>query len=1025
MSKAFSSEPCLRLHFLGGCEVLLPDGPVHLETAKTRALLVYLASNPGPQPRHTLMGLLWGELPEANARRNLRRALWNIRRQLSAFESPPPLLTDRETVCFNQEVAYWSDVEAFETACSRLAPATQSSASASDLDGLRSAVELYRGEFLEGFYVSSAPAFEEWALAERERLRVMALQALQYLVEGYASHAQVEKSLLCARRLLALDPWREEAHRWLMRLLARGGQRAEALAQYEACKQVLAEELGVEPARETRALYEQIRAGAFQIPASNLPASTTPFVGRVRELAEITELLANTDCRLLTLTGLGGVGKSRLAREVAAQQISAFAHSVHYVALGTLSAPERIAMTLTQSLDIPLVGAADPKLALLAYLREKTMLLVLDGIEHLLEGTSLLTEILQAAPEIKILVTSRERLNLRGEWVYALAGLACAPDRRGDDLASFDAAQLFLQTARRVQLGFQVKEGENRHLTRICNLVGGLPLAIELAAVWVRVLSLEEIAAELTQHLDFLDAATRDRPERQRSIRAVFNHSWRRLSKQETEAFGKLSVFRGSFRPQEAMQVSGASLSILSALVDKSMLQRLPSGRYQIHELLRQYAHEHLGRLPEKQTIVHDLHCQVYATLVAQYQQTSKSVPHHQIVRWFAADMENILVAWQRAVQQRNVESIALMCRGLTDYFQLTSSFREGETLFREALKALGWPEDGETQADAGALLRWEMLSVQAMFSVYLGQFPQARVSLERCAAVFAQHGVRERLAHCQFFLGEIARFQGEHHLAEVFYQESLANYQQIDDRAAVGFCLNGLGLVSSAANELTQARSFFRDSLAAFVGTGHEMGQAITSINLADLLIKLGEHSAAREILDKGYILCQKLGHRWGMAICLRYLGDIARLEARPADAKATYSESLGILQDVGQQQTTAGCLLKLGQVCMELDQHAEARQYLKRALVITVELQDESQMVDAALGLALLLVAEGERDRALELALLIERHPLEAPAARERASQLAAELVHQIPEETSQLVERQTRNRTLESILAECYLL
>jgi DNA-binding SARP family transcriptional activator len=236
MSETFPSKPWLRFHFFGSCEISQPDGPVHLETAKTRALLVYLASNPGPQPRHTLMGLLWGELPEAKARRNLRRALWNLRRQLAGPNLPPPLLTDRETVCFNREVAHWSDVEAFETACSSLDSAPRSLASISNLDVLRLAVELYQGEFLEGFHVGDALAFEEWALTERERLHVMALQALQRLVEGYASQDKVDKALLCARRLLALDPWREEAHRWLMRLLARSGQRAEALAQYESCK---------------------------------------------------------------------------------------------------------------------------------------------------------------------------------------------------------------------------------------------------------------------------------------------------------------------------------------------------------------------------------------------------------------------------------------------------------------------------------------------------------------------------------------------------------------------------------------------------------------------------------------------------------------------------------------------------------------------------------------------------------------------------------------------------------------------
>ena len=1019
VSQEIASEPWLRLRFLGCCEILLPGEPARLETAKTRALLVYLASNPAPQSRHTLMNMFWGELPEANARRNLRRALWNLRRQLSAPELPPPVLADRETICFNRETSFWSDVETFEAACARLDPVSESSYLIPDLEGLRSDINLYEGEFLEGFFVNGAPAFEEWALAERQRLDLLAMRALQYLVEGYASQDSIEIALLYARRLLVLEPWRERTHRLLMRLLASSGQRAEALAQYEACNRVLAEELGVEPAQETQALHEHIRARAFEIPASSLPASTTPFVGRDRELAETAGLLADADCRLLTVTGLGGAGKTRLAREVAARQTAAFAHGVHYVALSTVSAPERIAATLAQSLDIPLFSTADPMIVLLAYLREREMLVVMDGFEHLLEGAPLLTGILQAAPGIKILVTSRERLNLWGEWVYALEGLECAPEGHVGDLTSFDAAQLFLQTARRVHLSFQVKEGEDLHLARICNLVAGLPLAIELAAAWVRALTLEEIAAEIAQHLDFLASAMRDRPERHRSIRVVFDHSWRLLSEEERDAFRKLSVFQGSFRPQEAGQVSGASPPILSALVDRSLLQRTTDDRYQVHELLRQYAHERLERVPGEQELVRDLHCRVYAASVIQHHEALRRVPQHRIVSAFAADMENILAAWQWAVQQRNLEVMATMCRGLPDYYQLTSSFRDGETLFREALEVLGWPDDHEVRADPVASLSWELLSVQAMFSVYLGQLPQARSSLDRCATVFARYDIRDRLAHCQFFLGEIARFQGEYRSARALYEQSLANYQQLGDLSAIGFCLNGLGLVSTALGELQRARADLHASLDAFGKTGHEMGQAIASINLADLLFKLEEYAAAKEILDESYLLCEKLGHRWGMATCVRNLGDIARLEGRDKGAKAAYQESLRILQDIGQRQTAAGCLIKLGQVCIDLGKYPEARQHLKEALSITAELQDQTQMVGAAATLAALLAKEGDGERALELAILVERHPAEVPAAQERVKQLTAELARQIPEEAFQLVQRRSRDRTLEEML------
>jgi len=1015
VTEACSPQPCLNLRFFGGCEISLSDEPVHLETAKTRALLIYLASNPTPQPRHRLMGLLWAELPEANARRNLRRALWNLRRRLSSPALPQPILSDRETVCFNREISYWLDVQAFESACLRPGTAPSVPAPSQHLEGAHQAAALYAGEFLEGFRVGGAVGFGEWAIAERERLRVIALRAFRHLVTSYAAQNEIEPALHYARRLLALEPWLEEAHCWIMQLLMRSGRRSEALAQYETCRRVLGEELGVEPAQETQELRESIRTGDFEIPTSNLPAHTTRFVGRARELGEISELLADADCRLLTVTGLGGAGKSRLAREVAAQHVAAFAQGVHYIDLGTLSSPDRLAPALAQSLSIPLIGMADPKAALTAYLREKRILVVMDGFDHLLEEAPILTEILQAARGVKILVTSRERLNLRGEWLYPLAGLAYTQDGDAVDAESCDAVQLLLQTARRIRLGFRAKDGEHHHLVRICSLVAGLPLAIELAAAWVQVLSLEQIADQIAHQQGFLTSSARDRPERHRSVQAVFDQSWRLLSDEEREAFQRLSVFHGSFRFQEAGQVSGASLHVLSALVDKSLLQRYPSGRFQLHELLRQYAYQQLEQTPGRVEATRDRHCRAYAVLLAGYEQTSKDAPDIPTLRIIQEDLDNVLDAWHWAIEGQNFAAIEAMRAGLADCYQLTTSFRDGEALFREALEELGWMDRGEEEGQLPCKLR----SSRATFSVYLGRLAEARTDLEHCLAVFDRHGVREEMAHCRFFLGEIARFAGETALAGDFFELSLSGYRQTGNRSAAGFCLNGLGLVSAALGELSQARAYMQDSLGMFRETDHEMGQAISNINLADLLIKLGDRLAAKQALDEGYALCRKLGHRWGMAICLRHLGDIAETEARTQDARRTYQKSLDILQDIGQRQASVGCLIKLGQVCTDLGEYLEARQYLSEALSITRDLDDQAQMVEALAALSFLLAKAGDRERALEVAVLLERRPVSVPAVQERVSRLITELTHQIPEEALQLIQR--RSRTLADILRD----
>ena len=593
MSQEPTTDPWLHLRLLGSCEILLPEGPVHLETVKTRALLIYLVLNPGPQSRHKLTGLLWGDLPEARARRNLRHALWDLRRNLSS-PTQPLLLTDRENVRFNPRLSYWCDVPRFQAACAQLE--AMPLLSMAELGSLRRAIELYRGDFLEGFFVADAPAFQEWALLEREHLRSLAIQAFQRLVRGYAARNQALAALDCAQRLLDLDPWREETHRWIMRLWAVLGQRDAAMEQYESCRRLLARTFGVEPSPETQRLLAQIRLGALSPPVSHLPGPATPFVDRTQELADLCALLGDPSCRLLTVTGLGGVGKSRLALEAAARQASSFLHGVCYVDLHALHEPQELPRALLRSLGLALAQGNDAQALLLAHLRERQTLLFLDGYEQRLAGAPFLAQILEAGPEIKLLVTSQERLHLQGEWVFHLDGLACPPTATGTDPTSFGAVQLFLQVARRACPGFQVGPEDWGHLVRICQLTGGHPLAIEMAAAWVRLLPLAEIEEQIACHLDFLASSLHDLPERHRSVQAIFDRSWDLLTAQEQDTLRQLSRHQGSFRLTEAAELTGVSLAVLSALVDKSLLQRTSAGRYRLPELLRQYIQERHNR---------------------------------------------------------------------------------------------------------------------------------------------------------------------------------------------------------------------------------------------------------------------------------------------------------------------------------------------------------------------------------------------------------------------------------------------
>ncbi|RME44461.1 MAG: SARP family transcriptional regulator, partial [Chloroflexi bacterium] len=640
----------LSLSFLGRFQVTLDGSPVaSFESDKVRALLAYLSVEADhPHGRGVLAGLLWPEQPEQSARTNLRHVLLKLRQAIGDRDASPPfLLITRGTIQFNPASDHWLDVTAF----SDLFNASQKhrhrrlGACLPCIRRLSQAAELYEGNFLEGFTLHDSAVFEEWSSVIRERLHRQALDALYHLAAYHERRGEYDQAREYAVRQIQLEPWREEAHRQLMGLLALSGQRSAALAQYDACRRVLAEELGVEPTAETTALYEQIKGTREKgkkgrreerdlappllgpsAPLHNLPPQLTSFVGREAELTQITERLSNPDYRLVTLVGPGGIGKTRLALAAAGQQVGMFQHGVWFVSLAGLDSAESLVPAIAGVLNVPLHGGEEPDARLLAYLHDKEMLLVLDDFEHLLDGTDLVLDILRGAPQIVILITSRQRLNVQAEYVIGVEGLALPPPPRPSPyqgegvrkgVESYSAVQLFVERAdQTTRSGFALSAETIPDVVRVCQLVEGMPLAIELAAALADTYSCADIARSIRGTLDFLATTMRDVPPRHRSMRAVFESSWGRLSEAERRVLAHASVFRGGFTQEAALAVIGHQLPVnsdqlsvnsdetgqsslitdhcLLSLVDKSLLRRTASGRYEMHELLRQFAAEKL-----------------------------------------------------------------------------------------------------------------------------------------------------------------------------------------------------------------------------------------------------------------------------------------------------------------------------------------------------------------------------------------------------------------------------------------------
>ncbi|RME64963.1 MAG: hypothetical protein D6790_02480, partial [Caldilineae bacterium] len=781
LSKSFKTDPAffktmLTFFTLGGLGIE-EDGKAVSGWAsrKAEALLVYLACTRRQHARDALAALFWEDRSQARALGNLSVLLTSLRKQVG-----PYVTIGRSSIAMNWQAEIWVDAFAFqEEAAPLLREATLTRAG---LGQLARATERYAGDFLAGFSVRGAPAFEEWALFEQERLQRLLLACLQRLAEACEVRGLYAEGVVHARRLVNVDPLHEPGHRALMRLLAQNGEPAAALAHYEHCREILSAELGVEPEEETQALYTALRERR-SLPApgarpstpgaprqDNLPAAATAFLGREAERNLIRQHLANPACRLLSLVGPGGVGKSRLALEAAAEQRGRFLHGVWWVPLAALTDAADLPRAVAAALGLEFDAAAPPLEQLTAYLAQRDLLLVLDNYEQFLDtgDLSLIQAILSRAPGVKLLVTSRERLNAQAEWLLELFGL---PTPGVDQpLASSPAAALFLERAARLRPDVAANDADAQAVARICRLVSGLPLALELAAAWVRVLPLPVIADQLERDLALLAVSARDLPPRHRSMEAVLDSAWTLLLPARRDVLRRLAVFQGGAPLAGAQAVAHASLPALAALVDKSFLFLDEHGRYRRHPLVRQYTRTRLAQDPAEEAETRDRHAGFYAAFLEEAHRRLSGPEQIPALQAIQLEMDNIRVAWRWAVHRGRWDLVAAMLDGLERFYDERSLHLEAWELFTWAvdrLEAAGPPGDQQRL--------WVRLGLALGTHGYrLSRYEAARRRLEQAAVPARQEGWRRELAgilHMQALLRDDA---GDYAGATALLEEAL-----------------------------------------------------------------------------------------------------------------------------------------------------------------------------------------------------------------------------------------------------------
>lgn len=943
----------VRVWLLGGFRVAvgsraIEDGQWRLRKAAALVKLLSLAQGHRLH-REQAMDLLWPALGKKSASNNLRHTLHAARAILDQKAGSRYLASEEESLVLCPGGSLWVDVDAFEEAA---ASARRSRAPAAYM----AAIELYAGDLLPG------DRYEEWTEGRRAELRQLYLALLMEVAGLYEEREEYRRGIEALRRVVSEEPAREEAHAGLMRLHALSGQRQEAILQYERLRHSLSQELAAEPGAESRRLYEEVRAGGSLATTSpsagrpseepqdagrhNLPVPLTSFVGREREMLEARRLLPMT--RLLTLTGTGGSGKTRLALEVARGLVGSYADGVWLVELAPLSEGDLVAQEVAGALEVPEHPGQPLTDTLVDALRHKELLLVLDNCEHLIDASARLADALLAScPRLRVLATSREPLGVSGEvlWQVPPLSLPAMPDGAPDgestseSLMRYEAVRLFVDRARLRLPDFGLTEENSGAVARVCRRLEGIPLAIELATARMGALAVEQVAQRLEVSLDVLKSSSRTAEPRQQTLRATLDWSHNLLSEPERTLFRRLSVFAGGWTLEAAEAVcSGGDieedgvLDLLGELVFKSLAVAGASTgvavRYRMLEPVRQYAREKLEESGEAEE-VQGRHAAFFLAVAEEAEPELIRERQRMWVERLDEEHDNLREALTWALEQGEAE-LGLRYGGALWRFWFTQSYlSEG--------------------------IRW-------MERVLAGSDPTATP-----ARVEALEG-----------LGWLTQTQGDTEQAEATYEEMLELSRELDDKGNIATALNSLGALALARGDNEQVRALLEENMAALEELEDE-GNTDTTLKRYHVLGLLGvltlneegDYARGAALWEECLALAREAGdtHRVGQALC--NLGYATLLQGDYEQATTLCEEALAFAHELGSAGVgiRPEALVNLGLAALGQGEHERAVASFEEALEISQNAGVKPSIINAMEGMSSLAGALGEATRAARL--------------------------------------------------------
>jgi predicted ATPase/DNA-binding SARP family transcriptional activator len=985
---------CCSVKLLDRLQVTL-DGHslLGLEPTKVCALLAYLVvESDRAHEREKLAGLLWPEIGEAQARQRLSQTVYLLRQAMGEAGKTAPLsggaslnapfiLVTPHTLQFNPHSDHWLDVAALERLLDELNSHTHRRLETCEQCAglLQQASELYRSDFLSDLSLADSAAFEEWALVWREKLHRQMCEALCSLSNCYQAHGELHQGLAMAERWAQLDPLSEAARRQVMRLLALDGQRAQALAHYEAFKHLLLAELAVEPDAETRRLYEHIRSEETEQSTApgRLPTYLTAFIGREQELVELGAWLRGGELRLITLLGPGGCGKTRLAIQAARALRYEYPDGAFLVSLSGLGSAEAFLPALAHALGvISQPNWGDPFQQLCDYLSQRRLLLILDSFEELLPAAGLVTRILQAAPQVQVLVTSRARLNVQSEQVFPLEGLPypeqAVPEHSELEqtvapLEQYAALKLFHATARQARPDYAHTPSDLPYVTHICQLVDGMPLGLILAAGWLSACSPQEIAAEIENSLDFLSSEWSDMPDRQRSLRATLDYSWQLLADDERQAFQSLSVFQSAFTRPAAEQVAGVGMSILRRLVDKSMLQTA-GGHYRMHDLVRQYAAEKLSADEPQSVRVQDAHCGFYLARVVEREPRLKSAQRSATLRETDAEVNDVQAAWSWACAQGNLSLLSRSMDGLGWYYTMRVRYPELKTALQRALDVPAVREKASAEA---AVLHARLLVWQCCLPFKPEEretVRQLQQETDRLLEQLEGEGLELRSARAMYWKAVGTSLLSDRKEELKCYDRAMALCRELEDTWLLTSTLNWAVVAAAQVGEISLARQYSEQELT----LARQVGEPLSMINAmygqTFVCYQLFQFETIEALAQELTTVIDNLEDPQICAEALLNLGYMLQVCGHYPEAIEAHERALPLLHSLGNRYKAANCYFLLGFATASIGEYARV-EAIELAMIQEAEQFCIPRLVGAGsvvAGLAILL--QGRTSQAVE---------------------------------------------------------